>query len=43
MDGSSNPNVLKWFREVRTSKRSRYSYAGYPATLRIQEPVEVAA
>lgn len=44
MDGSSNPNVLKWFREqVRTSKRSRYSYAGYPATLRIREPVEVAA
>lgn len=42
MDGSSNPNVLKWFREqVRASKRSRYSYAGYPATLRIREPVEI--
>ena len=44
MDGSSDPNVTKWFREqVRSSKRSRYSYAGYPATLRIREPAEVTA
>jgi len=38
MDESSDPTVTKWFQEkVRSSKRSRYSYAGYPATLRVRE------
>lgn len=38
MDESSDPTVTKWFQDkVRSSKRSRYSYAGYPATLRVRQ------
>jgi len=38
IDGSSDPNISKWFREPKPNKRSRYSYAGYPATLRVRQP-----